>query len=97
EEREAGERLWNEAPRRIRLAVGPGGGLPDKCWPPESFAALLRQLAGVPGLEIAIVGGPRERELATELAAACPGARAFLDLGLRETFALIAAADAVVC
>jgi len=97
EEREAGERLWSEAPRRMRLAVGPGGGLPDKCWPPESFAALLRQLAGVPGLEIAIVGGPRERELAAELAAACPGARAFPDLGLRETFALIAAADAVVC
>ncbi|HTG35238.1 MAG TPA: glycosyltransferase family 9 protein [Thermoanaerobaculia bacterium] len=98
EEQAAGERLWGGAsPRGVRLAVGPGGGLPDKCWPPESFAALLRQLADVPGLEIAIVGGPRERKLAAELAVACPGARVFPDLGLRETFALIAAADGVIC
>jgi len=96
-ERAAGERLWGAPRRGARLAIGPGGGLPAKCWPPESFAALLRHLAREPGLEIAIVGGPRERELAAELAAACPGARSFPDLGLRETFALIAAADGVVC
>jgi heptosyltransferase-2 len=104
-ERAAGERLWTEGQipekqpgrRGFRLAVGPGGGLPAKCWPPESFAALLRRLAAVPGLEIALIGGPRERELAAELAAACPGSRCFPDLGLRETFALIAAADGVVC
>jgi ADP-heptose:LPS heptosyltransferase len=99
EERAAGEGLWGgSSPRRgFRLAVGPGGGHAERCWPPESFAALLRALAGVPELEIAVVGGPRERELAAELATIVPGARAFLDLALRETFSLIAAADGVIC
>jgi heptosyltransferase-2 len=99
EEREAGEALWGgSSPRRgFRLAVGPGGGHPERCWPPESFAALLRALRTAPDLEIAVVGGPRERELAAGLAALVPGSRPLLDLGLRETFALIAAADGVIC
>ncbi len=97
EERAAGEALWTSPRRGFRLAVGPGGGHPERCWPPESFAALLRALRTAPELEIAVVGGPRERELAAELAASHPGARPLLDLGLRENFALIAAADGVIC
>jgi heptosyltransferase-2 len=97
EERAAGEARWSSPRRGFRLAIGPGGGHPERCWPPASFAALVRELAGVPDLEIAIVGGPRERALAAELAAISPGIRAFPDLGLRETFALTAAADGVIC
>jgi len=97
QERAMGEARWASPRRGFRLAVGPGGGHPERCWPPASFAALLRELAAEPDLEIAVLGGPRERELAAELAASHPGARAFLDLGLRETFALIAAADGVIC
>jgi len=97
EERAAGEAFWASPRRAFRLAVGPGGGHPERCWPPESYAALLRALRTAPDLEIAVVGGPRERELAAELAALAPGARPLLDLGLRETFALIAAADGVIC
>src|SRR6185503_20092851 len=97
EERAAGEARWSSPRRGFRLAIGPGGGHPERVWPAASFAALVRELAGVPDLEIAIVGGPRERALAAELAAISPDIRAFPDLGLRATFALTAAADGVIC
>ncbi len=94
EEREAGERLWSGGGRR-RIVVGPGGGLAVKLWPRERFAALVRRLAEWEDVDIVIVGGPMERGLAEELAAG--GARALSGLGLRETFALVAASHLVLC
>ena len=45
-----------------------------------------------------VLGGPREARLVAELTAACPGAWSLPEPpGLRETFALVAAADGVVC
>jgi ADP-heptose:LPS heptosyltransferase len=101
-EREAGERLWTarEPPgRRLpRLLVGPGGGLPSKCWPPSSFAALVHALAGDGTATVLVVGGPREDELIAAVAGASPAAcRLPAAPGLREVFALAAAADLVVC
>lgn len=90
EEREAGERLWR--PGR-RVLVGPGGGLETKRWPRERFAELIRRLPE--GLDVIVTGGPMERGLAAELAG--DRARSLPDLSLRETFALVAAADLVFC
>ncbi|HSF39045.1 MAG TPA: glycosyltransferase family 9 protein [Thermoanaerobaculia bacterium] len=95
-EREAGERLWSPE-RRRRIVVGPGGGLVVKRWPRERFAALLPRLPELGEVDVAVVGGPLERGLAPELAAGAPGARSLPDLSLRETFALVAAADLVLC
>ncbi len=64
---------------------------PEKFWPVERYAALARALAGT-GLQVAVVGGPGEGELA----AAIPGA---LDLTGRtslEALAALAAEAAVV-
>lgn len=101
EEREAAERWWAEGEggtRRQRIVVGPGGGLAVKCWPPESFAELLRGLGVIPGLSLLLLGGERERTLVATLATACPAARTLPDPpGLRQVFALAAAADLVVC
>jgi ADP-heptose:LPS heptosyltransferase len=92
EEREAGERLWSG---KQRIVVGPGGGLAVKLWPKERFAALIRRLAEWEDADIIIVGGPMEHGLAEELAMA--GGRALSGLGLRETFALVAASHLVLC
>jgi ADP-heptose:LPS heptosyltransferase len=91
-EREAGERLWSG---KRRIVVGPGGGLAVKLWPKERFAALIRRLGELGDVDVAIVGGPMERGLAEELAAG--GGRALSGLGLRETFALVAASHLVLC
>lgn len=95
-EREAGERLWS-GERKRRVVVAPGGGLAVKLWPRERFVSLLRRLGELGDIEVAVVGGPMEHGWADELAAGIPGARSLLGLGLRETFALVAAADLVLC
>ncbi|HEV2856126.1 MAG TPA: glycosyltransferase family 9 protein [Thermoanaerobaculia bacterium] len=96
EERRAGEGLWAGAGKR-RVVVAPGGGLAVKLWPRERFAEVIRRLGDRGGVETAVVGGPLERGLAEELAAGVPGARALPGLTLRETFALVAACDLVIC
>jgi heptosyltransferase-2 len=93
-ERAAGEQVWGAGPR---VALAPGGGLAVKCWPPSHWEALTRRLAGE-GAAILVVGGPKERELGERLAATSPGVRNLAGhLSLRESFAVLAAADRVVC
>ncbi|HSG40282.1 MAG TPA: glycosyltransferase family 9 protein [Thermoanaerobaculia bacterium] len=96
EERRAGERLWSGTGKR-RVLVGPGGGLAVKLWPRERFAEVIRRLAERGDVEIAVAGGPMERGLAEGLAAGVPAARSLPELTLRETFALVAACDLVIC
>jgi heptosyltransferase-2 len=101
ERSEQGERWWAAAEtqgRRPRLVIGPGAGLPEKRWPLERFAALLRGLADWPGLQILVLAGPGEEHLVRALVPLHPGARAFeRPPGLRTNFALVAACDLVVC
>jgi heptosyltransferase-2 len=103
-ERWAGEACWRQlsekdsehGSRAVRVVIGPGGGLAVKCWPLESFAALAGLLPQ--NAVIAVAGGPRDRESGDRIAAAAPRARNLAGhLSLRETFALVAAADLVVC
>ncbi|HEX3555887.1 MAG TPA: glycosyltransferase family 9 protein [Thermoanaerobaculia bacterium] len=101
-EREAAERWWAEAEtdgrRRRRVVVGPGGGLAAKRWPGESFAALAARLPKAGDVSLLVLGGPREGELVARVAAGAAEARILSPApGLRETFALVAACDLVVC
>jgi ADP-heptose:LPS heptosyltransferase len=95
-EREEGEALWGLR-RGPRILVGPGGGLAVKCWPRERFAALLRRLAETGDFDLAVVTGPQERGWAGETEPEPGAVRHLSDLDLRRTFALVAAADLVVC
>jgi ADP-heptose:LPS heptosyltransferase len=101
EEREGGEWWWAAAEgqlRRPRAIVGPGGGLIAKCWPGDRFTALTSQLAAPGDLSLLVLGGPREEALVQRVAASAAGARTFPKApGLRQVFALVAAADLVVC
>jgi ADP-heptose:LPS heptosyltransferase len=102
EEAEEGERWWaarDGGVRRPRLVLGPGAGLPVKRWPLERFAALLRALAAErPDLLILVLAGPGEEDLVRALVPLHPGAHAFAQPpDLRTNFALVAAADLVVC
>ncbi len=101
-EQARGEAVWNSfAGARKRIVIGPTGGFTGKCWPEERYAALIGRLskrADAPA--IAIVGGKGDGELGERLAAAGTHgvARSFCgSLALRETFAVVASADAVVC
>jgi heptosyltransferase-2 len=99
----AGEYCWqslfgDRRPEVFRLVVGPGGGLAAKCWPAARWAALAEKLGARDGFAIAVAGGPQDRHLGETLAQRAAAARNLAGhLSLRETFALVAAADLVVC
>jgi heptosyltransferase-2 len=77
------------------VIFAPGGGFAAKCWPEPAFAALLDQLA--PHRAI-LIGGAHDRPMTGRLAANRPHVEDRAgQCSLRETFALIAGAKAVVC
>lgn len=101
-EREAGIRHWSpcssEGAAVPRVVVGPGGGFAEKCWPPEAFRELLERLTAQRPLEIVVVGGKQDEATGRMLAEAVPGTKNLAGkLSLRETFALTAASDLVLC
>jgi heptosyltransferase-2 len=101
-ERATGEQCWLGlfGPRRpgvARVALGPGGGLAARSWPAERWAALVEALAARSGFAVAVAGGPDWREPGERLAARSPAAQSLAGhLSLRETLAVVAAADLVV-
>ncbi|MBI5865075.1 MAG: glycosyltransferase family 9 protein [Planctomycetes bacterium] len=85
-----GNRPW------IGFNTGAGGVYANKTWPPARFLQLARLLKQRKDVQIALLGGPRERELNKQLAACCPG---LIDLGCEHeeaTFAAIVARCAVL-
>lgn len=98
----AGAQRWSVAPSRPgapprRILLAPGAGLPEKRWPAERFMELARLMGARPEVEVLVVGGNSERALAEELAMAAPNIRTLAgELDLRQVFAVVASADAVV-
>jgi ADP-heptose:LPS heptosyltransferase len=79
--------------------VHPGAAFPGRRWPPERFSAVARHLAGS-GLQVAITGGPAERDLALAVAAGAGLGEEAVLAGRTTTLelaAVIAAARVVVC
>jgi len=103
QEREAGESLWSQKSagshqRSIRIVIGHGGGFKTKCWPLENYAALVSVLSALDNVEIAIVGNKQDRETAGQILTTSPTICNLAGrLSLRETFALVASADLVIC
>ncbi|MFI5231326.1 MAG: glycosyltransferase family 9 protein [Gemmatimonadales bacterium] len=104
EQAEAG-RLWGARGAGVaRLIVGCGGGLEGKCWPADQMAGALARLAQVPRagaagrFEMLIVGGKADRDRGRRIVELSGGVARSLcgETSLRTTFALTAAADAVL-
>jgi heptosyltransferase-2 len=82
--------------RLIDIALAPGAVGPSKRWPTSAYADLAGRLAAA-GHRIWVVGGPGERPLAAEIAAAAP--QAVFDLSgpdLRNAILALAAAKVAV-
>ena len=56
------------------IVINPGAAWPNKCWPPERFAALAKSLRDRTGLHSLVTWGPKERELAEAVSHASGGA-----------------------
>jgi heptosyltransferase-2 len=101
-ERAAGEALWSSQtnptmPRKRRLVVAPAAGMPHRCWPHENYIKTVAELATDGNLSIVLVGGNDAAEICGRIAAAAPAVQNQCGkLALRQTFGLIAAADATL-
>lgn len=96
-----GEKRWQqqetEAPTE-RILIAPGGGFAEKCWAGENFVKLIHLLMAEGGRQVIVVGGKQDRALGAAIVCAVPGVLNLAgDLELRQTFALIAAADTIFC
>jgi heptosyltransferase-2 len=76
------------------VAFAPGAVGPSKRWPGASYAALARDLLGK-GFAVWVLGGPGEKELATEIAGDS-AARDLTDHDLRDAVLALAGAAAAV-
>ncbi len=86
-----------------RIIIGPGGGFEEKRWPISNFIELANWLSEQANLEIIIVGGKQDNWDANAICAKTPCTPNSVvhnlvgKLTLRETFALTASANLVIC
>lgn len=84
-----------EAGRPV-VAFAPGAVGPGKAWPPAHYAALAKRLAGA-RMSVWVLGGPNEKGIAQEIAAAGgPAVRDLTGTDLRNAILALSAADAAV-
>jgi heptosyltransferase-2 len=90
------QRLGLPADQHIAVALAPGAVGPAKRWPAAYYAELGRRLLGQ-GRRVWVVGGPGEKALAAEIAAAAPHEiRDLTGPDLRNAILALAAADLAV-
>lgn len=100
EERALGDRLWPDGPtaRRHRVVVAPASSQPYKCWSIDGFRKVTKTLHDRGDVALAVVGGNDTLDTAASIATVSPDVSNHAGrLKLRETFALIASADFVIC
>jgi ADP-heptose:LPS heptosyltransferase len=94
-EQEGAERDWSRVSGAPRVIVNLSAGHPERRWPDDRFAEVLRHLRRrMPYAAITVVSLPNERESAQRLAGAVR-AKPIIPT-VRELFALVAAADLVI-
>lgn len=84
---------------RLKIVVQPGAGLPEKAWPKGDYARLVEQLQSLPHEPVtALIGSAGDRSLVEAIKGNHPGVHCLAGLlSLRESFAIIAGADLVIC
>jgi heptosyltransferase-2 len=88
------QRVGLNGPRPI-IAVAPWAVGPAKRWAAASYADLARRLAAQ-GLTVAVLGGPDEKSIASEIARGDPNIRDLTGIDLRNAILALAAATAAV-
>lgn len=92
-----GKNFWQQFQGKKRVIIAPGSGTENKYWPLDYYKQLVTLLSQKHDLAIAIVGGKGDREAGCQLQAVHP--KIIDNTGknsLRETFALINAANIVI-
>lgn len=94
--------LWGDCHpthgRRHRVIIAPAGSNRSKCWPKEYYLDLAKKLAGRRDISIVMVGGQDTVEVGKYIEKADSDIRNYIGkISIRETFALTAISDLVIC
>lgn len=101
-EQSAAAERWQTLPQQSpRILIGPGSGQDDRYWPLSHYQTLVAQLVNWQGATVVLVGGKGDRAACEQITQAVSNSPYIWDwtgqLGLRQTFALAATADLVIC
>ena len=97
-ELEVGSRHWKARPYSQKIVISTGAGFPEKCWPVENFKQLAARLTKRDHTDLLFLGAKKDAPEGDELARSAPGLRNLAgQTTLRETLAIVANADFVVC
>lgn len=92
-----GQALWGRLGMgKIKIVIGPGSGLDDRYWPLAHYRGLIAHLSQRQDLALVLVGGEGDRLQGTGFNP-FPVENLMGQLSLRQTFALLAGADLVLC
>ena len=94
-----GKRHWSVSNQnRKKVVIGTGGGFKEKCWPVKNFKELVSKLSRRGNLDIVLVGGQNEKSDSKEISKVAPRIRNLAGITtLRETLAIVASSDFVIC
>ncbi|MCW6036944.1 glycosyltransferase family 9 protein [Spirulina subsalsa FACHB-351] len=100
EEKAKGEQTWagvaQESQQRVIVAAG--SGLEAKCWPLDYYVELVQKLAQRDNLKIVLLGGKGDTLAAQKIGSSAPNTINLVGkMTLRETFALTALSQLVLC
>jgi ADP-heptose:LPS heptosyltransferase len=90
------EAVWGGGEGQLRILVNVSAFTPDRRWPSDRFAAVVRYLRHkVPSARVLVIGDPRDWDTVREVASA--GRAEPVNVSpVREAFALVAKADALI-
>jgi lipopolysaccharide heptosyltransferase II len=96
--RARGRTFWPQPGNPLRIAVAPGAGWPGKIWPAERFADLLRRTSGTYRADVVLLGGPDERAIGEQIAAAAGSGVVSLvgTTSLEDAAAILSCSDVLV-
>ena len=98
EELEEGKASWSNQRGRKKVAISTGAGFSEKCWPAENFCELAQKLYARGDVELIFLGSKKDRSNGEELKKAIPELRNIAgSTTLRETLAILAMANFVIC
>lgn len=96
-------KTWNvpgkqNGPSPKRILIAPAGGYAEKCWPREDYQKVAAELTGRLNIQMAVVGGKSDHELGEFVKGTSAQVTNLCGkTSLRETFALVEAADGIIC
>lgn len=83
--------------RKVKIVIGPGAGLEDKCWPVDYYAKLVELIKNDLNVCITITGSKADQNKCNKVGGSSEVINICGDTTLREVFSIVKYSDLVIC